>query len=235
MSEIIELKKPPFLVVSHLESTCEFVELQSAGDGWALYNHFKGPERIDNDNSLLLHHKALKQIENILNTVKLLSVRINDFANGNFEEYINAAILFGELEEGEEDMWSPFDLLNATLKNNSIDDLPEDINTYSELLQMNLMAQQRAAIMDETVKRVTDKLQSYAVVTDEDGEKITVPFSELPDDLREAITYNKDIKNAFKYINIEHCLDNYNAWYRELKNAIMKEYPFDYMLQFFRA
>ncbi len=160
--------------------------------------------------------KVAKQADQLLKHFQGLYKECTDFVAGNFEPYIDKYMAYEA-----EDQFDPFQELYYHFESGTIFDLPESIEQYRELVDP-------ASTFTNFKKKSNEGLEEYLGFTkyytasDEDGNDIAIPRSEMPEDILNVMDANEEIKS----ISVEYCLDGYNEFYRQCRALIDNHRPY---------
>lgn len=173
--------------------------------------------------------KVHQQSDNLTDCLNSLHKKLTDFAAGNFDKYIEE---HNKYAEDETDIFDPYKELRYSMNDSDwLYSLPSDINQYSDLLIFQRTNSERQKIQAEALKKFFPGLEWSIMSKDEIGNDIMVKESELPADVINRIEANREIHD----IEVEYCLDNYNAWYQSIKQMIEDRRPFSEMLTLFKV
>lgn len=156
--------------------------------------------------------KAHRQAKNLTRQLTKLHAICTDYVAGNFQPYIDAHL------EWDED-GAPFEPINELLccfELGTIHDLPQTIQQYAELLALTRRFSEVRQKQRMGFQQSFPTLQAHYPATNEDGETILIPGSELPEDVLNTIAANKEIAE----IEVEYCLDGYDEFHWQAMSLI---------------
>ena len=152
--------------------------------------------------------KTYKQAKNLHSKLDKLHQVCTDFAAGNFDAYIDE---FEKWKETDEEAFDPFNELESCFGCSSVDDLPPQIEQYRELLSLSQTFAEARKRKWEAFEKFFGAVPRYYQATDETGETVMIPESELPESFRHQQAVNKEIAD----VQVEYCLDGYNQFYQQ--------------------
>jgi predicted RNA binding protein YcfA (HicA-like mRNA interferase family) len=224
MSEIKQ--SIPYLSLSEIKALELPMLVFGGGEGWMLSNRHEFDEEDNSEAKILLFYikgqKVKYQLKSIVNRLEKLQNMLSDFQNGELDKYIDE-----HMQWGDESVFDPYEELLYCLQTEGIQDLPDRIERFAELLDISLNASKIALLKEEMFEKILGSLTSHYRFKDADGEDVFVPESELPVHILEEIIHSKDVQERTQAIESEHCLDNYNAWLAGIKQAVSERRPFD--------
>lgn len=172
--------------------------------------------------------KVKAQASNLVSVLNKLHEMLTDFERGDFDKYIDQHTKFSE-EGGE--VFDPYEEMEYTLITPySIRALPKTIVQYRELLFFAQTHSQRKKNEHKAFESFFSGLETHYTGTDEEGNRVLIPESQIDEDTKLHLEANREIKN----IETEHCLDNYNLWYLKMKRGISERKAFSELLTLFR-
>ncbi|GAB3643954.1 hypothetical protein [Spirosoma arcticum] len=166
-------------------------------------------------------YQLLKTYEQGSNLQKQL-VRVHkvcsDFSAGNVQPYIDEHL---EYCHPEDDPFDPFHIMQFPFVSNDIHNLPPAIEQYAELVILARGFTTIKRAQDEAFEQFFGGLTKYYVGTDEAGEKVMVPTTDMP----EEFIHQSDINRQIKHVEVEYCLDGYNDFYAQALALIEAHRP----------
>ena len=212
MSEIIE--QVPFLSITTIKNLKFEINFGGGGEGWLLSNRI--PDAINTDRlashlSLYLERvKANYQCGCILSRLERLHSLLADFAEEKFQAHIDYYV---ENSDGEESEFDPYVEIEYLLTTDGINDLPDKIQRFYDLLAYSQTISIRKQVLRDSVEQFFGgKLKRHYQYQDENGETVMVPEDELPAEMLAELKISREVKEGLAEVEIEHCLDNYDAW-----------------------
>lgn len=234
MSEIIE--SVPYLSISTLKSLKFEIRYGAGGEGWLLSNRI--PEGIETDRLAshlelyLERQKADYQCDCILSRLERLFSLLGDFAASNFQPHIDATQEFRE-DDTEFDPYAEIEYLLAT---DGINDLPDKIQRFYDLLAFSqTMSIRKQVLRDSFEQFFGGKLMRHYQYQDENGETVMVQEDELPIEMVAELKISREVNEELAAVEIEHCLDNYDAWLAAIKSMISDRRPFSEILTLIKS
>ena len=172
----------------------------------ACYNTDEKNDRLT-DYDFVAMIKTHKQAHNLLTKLKKMHQVCTDFAAGNLHPYIDE---FEKWKESETDVFDIWEELEGCFNTFSVDDLPEKIEQYTELLNYSRHFAQLQKAKREGLERFFGSLPRYYPAVDEEGGTVMIPQSEMPAD----VLHERAVRNEIAEVEIEYCLDRYNEFYQ---------------------
>ena len=194
------------------ELSIEALDGKHLVDSYCFNNGSKVLTPIDPAVHLRLY-KAHRQADNLYKRLRQLHTICTDFVAGNIEPY---RAKWEEYQEDESGTFDPFQELDWQFDEQSVYDLPEHISQYEEL---EIMADNFAHIRKrkrEGFKKFFGELPMYVTAKNDEGETVMIPESELP----ESIRLNREVNEEIKQVEVEYCLDGYDAFYSQARALI---------------
>lgn len=179
-------------------------------DGWML--GWEERESTVTDTMVVNAVRLTKQADNLFEGLKRLHQTCFDLAANNLLPYQQEHERFAE----DEEPYDPFDTLLFRFDSESVRDLPDKIEQYSELhYQVSVYPALKQAER-EGFDKFFGPMKKYYSATDAAGQPVMVPQDQLPDGYVEQF----DASEAIDDINVEYCLDQYNTFFRTCLQTI---------------
>ncbi|GAB2774271.1 hypothetical protein GCM10027275_16630 [Rhabdobacter roseus] len=154
-----------------------------------------------------------------------LHQKLSDFAAGKFGPYFNAHCKYSGAES-----FDPYHELRISMNCEVVDDLPEHIEQYAELVAFAEQTSLRSKMMIDSVRHLAPNFRFQYRATNEEGNPIIVFEDHWTEDQKNKKEVEQDLHN----IEVEHCLDKYNAWYQAMMTALDEVRPFAQMLSWLK-
>jgi hypothetical protein len=231
--------KVPALTISHIAKAEFELKTLTNNDECLIFNCSSNNKDVEefkraSDALILINYKALRQIQSILEKVSLIKSIVTDFSEGRFtkweKEWSVTPSVFISDASGALMPFNPYERLLWCFNSSSADELPSDIGKYDELVQVLEITEQRRLANISMIKQTFSELlfehsglDQHQINSIFDNPEY---FSSTANS--ESLLERRDI------IEIEHCLDNYNAWYQEIIAMIRLRMPFTEMLSLFK-
>lgn len=232
-----EISQPaPYLSIKKLDLLLHEIDLAMTGDGWVLTNRLE--REGDNINVMLgmflFNSKAKYQCKSIVDNVSRIHKMIQDFTKGSFQFYVDNFKKWHDIEnyEGEFD---PYEEVERTLTTDYMDDLPDRLERFEELVSFSKVIDQRRKIMHKGIEHIFGGIDRYYLASGENGETIMVSEKDLSPEFVEDAKLRREIREERESIELEFCLDNYDAWLATLTEMIKERRPFSEILTLFKA
>ncbi|GAB4017128.1 hypothetical protein [Spirosoma koreense] len=158
------------------------------------------------DSTFVALIKTHKQAENLFNKLRQLHQVCTDFVNGNLQPYIDK---HEQWKEDDDDVFEPWDELDRCFNTYSIHDLPERIEQYAELMTFVQSFAELQKRQREGFAKFLGKMPRYFTATDEAGQTVMIPESEMPADF----LHQRAVSEEIAEVEMEYCLDRYNDFY----------------------
>lgn len=206
------------MALINLKLIGQLEELADVGEALALSKCYNVAGRSELPPTLFVTLiKRAKQAYSLFERLKGIHRVTTDFANGNFQPYIDDY----ENEKGDsEKAFDPFDELTYQFSFQSITNLPVNIEQYSELVDFVAGFSSHRRKLDAGIDQTFGHLIQYRV-EDGEGQEFLISHSELPTDLVDTMNAERGIQA----INVDYCLDGYNEFYGQLTGLIAQHRP----------
>lgn len=235
MSEIVE--SVPSLSIATIKKLKYEINFGGGGEGWLLSNRI--PEGADTDRlashlSLYLERvKANYQCDCILFRLERLHSLLADFAEEKFQAHID---YYMENSDGEESDFDPYVEIEYLLTTDGINDLPDKIQRFYDLLAYSQTISIRRQVLRDSVEQFFGgKLKRHYQYQDENGETVFVPEDELPKEVVTELKISREVKEGLAEVEIEHCLDNYDGWIASITKMVSDRRPFSEILTLIKS
>jgi hypothetical protein len=164
------------------------------------------------DAMIISFFRMYHQAHSLLDKLTDLHTACSDLSKGDIQKYIDQHLR----DVGDAEPYDPFFEIEYNFDGQTVYDLPETIETYSELYQMSLQYARIREVSDQALDKLFDGKLQWQLPVHEDGETIYVPQKDLPKDYVEEFRINQQINN----IEIEYALDRYNQFYQACIESI---------------
>lgn len=230
MSKII--KNGPLLNLLLLDDLKDEIELAMGGHGWALTNRITG-DKFDRVVNVFVYNSMVKyQLDIILQRATGIYERALAFSKGEYDKYLDE---YNEYADGTFDPFDPYTEIGWLLTTDGIDDLPESISLFKELVSfVDTYIPRRKAMKTAFRALFNGDVKPYYRCLDEDDNVIMVPADELPESILEEIQTDLEVRDGLLMINIEHCLDNYDEWFIQAKSIVDNRGDFKSIVALFK-
>ena len=172
----------------------------------ACYNTDEKKDRLT-DYDFVAMIKTHKQAQNLLTKLKKMHQVCTDLATGNIQPYIDE---FEKWKESDADAFDVWEELERCFNTFSVDDLPQHIEQYSELLNYSRHFAELQKAKRVGLEQFFGTMPRYYQGVDEEGQPVMIPESEMPTD----VLHQRDVRNEIAEVEVEYCLDNYNEFYQ---------------------
>ncbi|GAB3780609.1 hypothetical protein GCM10028818_33110 [Spirosoma horti] len=169
------------------------------------YNTSSQTDQIPDDIFVVLA-KTYRQAQNLHTKLTRLHQVCTDFIAENFDPYIDE---HEKWAENEDQVFNPFECLERCFDCASVEDLPDQIEQYRELLSLSHSFGATQQIKNKAIQDTFGDLLWYYAATDTEGETVMISERELPESFR----HQQAVKQEISDIQVEFCLDGYNAFY----------------------
>jgi len=224
-------KNVPLLHLSLLGDLKFEVELAMGGHGWALTNRIEGEKFNLAINLFLYNYMAKHQLDVIIHRATNVYEMALAFSKGEFDKYLDD---YNEYADMSTEPFDPYTEIKWQLTTNGISDLPEEISDFKELLIfVQTFTLRRKAMKNSFKTFFGGKIKHHYRCRDQDGNEVMVPADQLPENVLDDIETGLEVKEGLSAINIEHCLDNYNEWFSQVKSIVEDRADFKKILALF--
>lgn len=172
----------------------------------ACYNSDAKKDRLT-DQDFVAMIKTHKQAKNLLDKLKQLHQTCADFAAGNLQPYLDQYNKWADEDTPPFDVWEELERCFNTF---SVDDLPERINQYAELLAFSRSFADLQKAKREGLNKFFGTLPRYYQAVDEEGQTVLIAENEMPAD----ILHERAVSQEIAEVEIEYCLDQYDEFYQ---------------------
>lgn len=205
------------------------LHLHGLEDGWAMFNTLPPEEQTKGEVQMVFNTKGIAQIDNIHKWVESLYKIIDDFSKDQVSEYIKTwKQTCSEVEELQG--FDSHRFVTDFLDDETFLTLPNDIAQYREMMVMLNAPQSRKAIRDSLATTFWKDVDLLAEL----GLPVSPNFESMSPELLAEFHNTKQHRSRLEEIEIQHCLDNYNAWHKELRRMLSERHPFSEIRQLFR-
>ncbi|WP_338876943.1 hypothetical protein WBJ53_14900 [Spirosoma sp. SC4-14] len=158
-------------------------------------------------------YKTYKQAENLLDKLRKLHAVCRDLATDNLQAY------YEDYEQHADEETPPFDPFEEIIYHffsDTIRDLPPTIAQYKELCMLAANYQHIRETHDAGFQQFFGDVDLHYQGTDQAGNPVFIAQSQLPEEVRNLIEINRQIK----LIEVGYCLDGYDTFYLRAQAAI---------------
>jgi hypothetical protein len=177
------------------------------------YNVVGKKDKVD-DAIFVVMIKTHQQAKNLYRQLKALYKLCWDLSQENQQTCLDACQDSPNNTISQSD--NIFDVLRHCFRSGTVEDLPPQIEQYEELFRLSRVLAESRKARRQGLNRFLGSQPQYYPATNDAGDSVLMPAAGLPADVIDQL----DLPQQLIDIEVEYCLDGYNAFYEKVTQLL---------------